>query len=146
MKILLFLLIAFGAMACNNHGPHVEIEKAKAELAQAQLKIKKLTEEESGRITHIVFFNLKADADENSFISEIKKLNEINEVKDLEVGPYKDLGDSRAMNEFDVVMEMSFKDEAAYRNYQAHPIHKNLKNFAKGSLESAPVTYDYTKK
>lgn len=78
-------------------------------------------------------------------IEEIKKLEAIEQVHEMQVGQFKDLGDQRALSDYELFLQMSFTDEAAYQTYQKHPIHLTLKEKAGAYLAGPPVTYDYIK-
>jgi hypothetical protein len=97
-------------------------------------------------LVHVVYFDMKDDADVSAFITEIEKLRNIEEVQNLEVGTFKNLGDERALSQYELVMQMSFKDSAAYQIYQNHPIHLQLKAAAKSVVAAAPATYDFVRK
>lgn len=147
MKYFLFFSL-FILVSCTDTATQDELSKVKSELATAKAKISELESsiEPEGDLVHVVFFKVKSDADEAALVAEIKKLEEIEEVMDLEVGPFEDLQDTRALSEYSVMMEMSFADEAAYQTYQKHPIHLKLKENAKPFLAGPPATYDFVKK
>jgi hypothetical protein len=96
-----------------------------------------------GGIRHIVFLQLNADADKAEVIQEIKRIREIDVLRDLEVGLFKDLGDVRALSDYDLAFSMNFKDEDDYQKYQRDSIHLLLKEALKESLSGPPVTYDF---
>lgn len=100
---------------------------------------------EEGFILHTVYLNLIDELtpeEETQLLNDIHKLSTIPGVRDLEVGFYKDLGDQRAMDEFEIVLQMKFKDQADYMNFQNHPIHLQLKETGKSKLASPPRTHD----
>ncbi|MEM8908372.1 MAG: hypothetical protein AAGD05_11045, partial [Bacteroidota bacterium] len=66
-------------------------------------------------------------------------------VKDLQVGTFTDLGDTRALQQYHLVMQMGFSGQQAYQSYQQHPIHVALKEKLAEYLAASPSTYDYTK-
>jgi len=90
-------------------------------------------------------FRLKPDADQAKLVEEVNKLESIEGLMDLQVGPFKELGDKRALSEYSMMMEMSFEDETAYQKYQAHPLHLALKENTKSLMAGPPATYDYLK-
>lgn len=140
MKNLIFLsLLLF--FSCKDK----TVEK---ELADAQAMIEDLKKqiEPEGELVHIVMFKLKPEADRAILFSEIKKLEEIQEVKDLEVGLFEDLGDKRALSDYEVTMTMSFDSKEDYKIYQKHPIHLALKAYVGGMVSDPPATYDFFKK
>ena len=97
-------------------------------------------------IRHIVFMKLKPDTDKDLVIKEIKKISEIAVLRDLEVGLFKDLGDTRALSDYDMAFSMNFKNEKAYQKYQQDSVHLQLKEALKDILSGPPVTYDYEMK
>ena len=100
----------------------------------------------SERLVHVVWFKLKpelGDTDLENLLIEIDKLNQIEVVKELEVGKFADLGDPRAMKDFQLVMSMKFESKTQYHEYQEHPIHLALKNVVGNFIAGPPVTYDY---
>ncbi len=151
MKKLVCIFTLLVWVACSNPGANTlvqeELTKVKTELATAKQNIESLKSqiEPEGELVHIVFFDLKADANADALTAEIKKLEGIEVVKDLQVGPFENLGDQRALSDYDMMMEMSFDNKSDYRTYQAHPIHLALKESAKAFLAAPPATYDYIK-
>ena len=99
--------------------------------------------EHRGGIRHIVFLNLIPDADKEMVIKEIKMIGGIEGLVDLEVGTFKDLGDIRAMSDYELAFSMNFKDEKDYQKYQLDSLHLELKEALKETLSGPPVSYDY---
>jgi len=99
-----------------------------------------------GNISHIVFLKLSRNADKDKVIEEIKKISEIDVLHDLEVGIFKDLGDARAMSDYDLAFSMNFKNESDYHLYQKDTLHLQLKESLKELLTGPPVTYDFEMK
>ncbi|MEM6378993.1 MAG: Dabb family protein, partial [Bacteroidota bacterium] len=98
------------------------------------------------RLVHMVFLTLQPDTDRPAFINQLKTLTAIDEVRDFQVGPYQNLGDPRALQQYDLVMQMQFADTLAYQVYQQHPVHLQLKDIIKPSLAGPPATYDFFEK
>ncbi len=144
--IIFFLLFVF--ISCSDAALKEELNKTKADLKAAQTTISELKTqiEPEGELVHIVLFRLKSDADQARLVSEVMKLEGIEGLMDLQVGPFEDLGDKRALSEYAMIMEMSFENKAAYQKYQAHPLHLTLKENLKSLMASPPATYDYLKK
>lgn len=144
MKHYFFFFPLLLLFSCKNS----QLEATQAELALVHQQFQDLQAHiaQEGPLVHLVFFQLKANTDQAAFIQQVKTLAEIPTVLDLEVGPFKDLGDKRAMKEFGLLMTMSFKDSTAYKEYQVHPLHLALKEYAKANLAGPPVTYDFVKK
>jgi len=132
-----------------------ELEKSEAELARVRQQLdarsSSRTEavQEAPRLVHLVWFTLKDGGNEQecrALVAELKKLVEIPGVQDFEVGQFQPLGDERAMSQLDMVMQMGFDSEIAYRTYQDHPIHLQLKEDIGKYLGGPPITYDYWSK
>lgn len=138
MKYYIILLTLFWASCSTALKQEVRTDKYEAN-TEATSNV------QTGALVHIVFFKLKPDADQATVIAEIKKLEAIKEVQNLEVGPFKSLGDKRALSEYSLAMQMTFKDETAYQTYQKHPIHLALKKAVKAFLARPPATYDFIK-
>jgi len=129
---------------------NTELDAAKNALATAEVALKKankkiatLKQADIGKLVHVVFFKVKSDTDAEAVIAAIKKLQEIPEVQDLEVGTFEDMGDSRSLSDYNLVMEMTFDDKATYDKYQQHPIHLELKDGIGSFLAAPPATYDF---
>jgi len=146
-KPLLFILLV-GIISCSNPTVQEDLNKVQAELATAKSTIENLKSqiEPEGKLVHIVFFKLKTNVDLVALGNEIKKLEAIEVIKDLQFGFFENLDDTRALSDYDLMMEMSFDDKEAYKKYQAHPIHLALKENVKSFLAGPPATYDYLKK
>lgn len=144
----IFLVLLTLCVACTDKAVQTELQLAQQQLAETQQALSELeaAAAETGKLVHIVLFKLKPEVDEETVIAEIKKLEAIPEIEELEVGPFQNLGDPRALSDYAVIMEMSFQDEAAYQKYQAHPTHQALKEQMGSILAGPPVTYDYVKK
>ena len=129
--------------SCSQKALEAELASTKKALSDAKTKLTAL--ETKGDLVHVVYFDLKETANISQFIIEIEKLREIEVIQSLEIGTFKDLGDQRALSEYELVMQMSFKDSAAYQIYQNHPIHLQLKATAKSVLAAPPATYDFVR-
>lgn len=139
----LFLL-----MACNNNTAiQAALTKAQADLEKANHTITTLEAqiEPEGDLVHLVFLNTKPDIDQAALIAAIKKLGDIQEVMELEVGPFEELNDARALSDYELVIQLSLADKTAYDNYQKHPIHIALKENLGPYLAGPPATYDFRK-
>ena len=98
------------------------------------------------RLVHIVWFELRDDAtpaERRELLDDLKTLQQIPVVHDLEVGSFQDLKDQRSLSHLDVVMQMGFQSEAHYQTYQSHSVHLALKGRVGKYLSGPPVTYDY---
>lgn len=147
MKYLfIFPLLIF--VSCSDSSLQKQLESTQNELQAAQATIENLQEqiEPEGDLVHVVFFKLKPDADQAVLLAEVKKMEGIKEIMDLEIGPFENLGDARALSEYSMMMQMSFADAAAYQTYQKHPLHLALKENVKPLMAGPPATYDFIKK
>ncbi len=145
-NLILFVLLIF--IACSDTALKEELATTKADLKTAQNTIETLKTqiEPEGELVHLVLFRLKPGADQAKLVAEVKKMEAIEGLMDLQIGPFKELGDKRAMSEYSMLMEMSFENEAAYQKYQADPLHLALKENIKSLMAGPPATYDYIKK
>lgn len=143
--ILGFILLLF---SCNDNHDQEQLVIIKEQLAKANAKISQLQTqiESEGELVHLVFFKVKSNADQKAFVEAVKKLMAIKTVMDLEIGPFEDLGDDRALSEYTMLLQISFADKAAYENYQQHPIHLALKKNIGQYMDGPPATYDFIKK
>jgi hypothetical protein len=146
MKSFILSIILLTSVGCNT-ALQKELKNAQDELVLAKGTIETLNGqiEPEGKLVHFVFLKTKPDADLVALATEIKKLESIEIVKDLQYGAYQELHDIRALSNYTFVMEMSFDNEADYQLYQKHPIHLALKENTKAFLVGPPDTYDYLK-
>jgi len=134
--------------ACTDTKVQEELVAIKQQLATANEKISQLETqiEPEGELVHLVLFKMKPDADQTALVAEVKKLAGIKEVMDLEIGPFEDLGDERALADYSMLLQMSFANKAAYESYQKHPIHLTLIENIGPFMAGPPATYDFMKK
>lgn len=93
-------------------------------------------------LIHTVYFEVDEEH-QKQLINELSKMSAIKEVNNLMIGKFEDLGDKRALSNYVIVMQMQFCDQQAYKIYQAHKIHQNLKKEVKSILNAAPATHDF---
>lgn len=142
MKYLL-LFSPFLFFSCNNSNLLTELTTAQNELKTAKKTITELQKEHKDQIVHIVFLNIKAEANRNFLINEIKRLEAIEVVQQLKMGIFEELGDERALSQYELAFQVCLADSMAYQTYQQHPIHLQLKERLKESLAGPPATYDF---
>lgn len=147
MRISILSLVIFLA-SCSNASLEQELKDAQDRLAavEAEFAASKAVNKPDAPLVHMVFFDLKPEADQEALLAEIRKLAEIPVLEELEVGPFKNLEDNRALSEYELVMQMSFANAEAYQTYQQHPIHLALKEKAASFMAGPPATYDFMKK
>lgn len=142
------MLVCIGLVGCHQ----AELEQHARALARENEQLRtrvaqRDTDDRSEvRLVHLVWFKLKTDLTDDErteFMDQIRKLDQIEWVNNLEIGNFAELGDTRAMQEFQLVMGMNFRTEQEYRDYQSHPIHLALKDAVGKYLAGPPVTYDY---
>ncbi|PSR10090.1 MAG: hypothetical protein DA408_03630 [Bacteroidetes bacterium] len=92
------------------------------------------------RLLRLAYLDTKANANVDANLSQ---LAQIETVKNLQIGTFWKLGDERALATYDVLMEMGFTDEAAYRAHQQHPLHLQVKAQFGAYLAGPLATYDY---
>jgi len=145
-NIIFFIVLVF--VSCSDAALKEELATVKADLKTAKNTISELKTqiEPEGELVHIVMFRLKSDADQAKLIEEVVKLKGVEGLMDLQVGPFEELGDKRALSEYAMMVEMSFENKAAYQKYQAHPLHLALKENLKSLMAGPPATYDYLKR
>jgi len=147
MRILLTISL-LSLVACTNTAVQEELKTLQQELTTAKEKISSLEAqiEPEGELVHLVFFKVKPNIDQASLVAEVKKLAGIKEVMDLEIGPFEDLGDERALSDYTMLMQMSFANKAAYEAYQKNPTHLALRENTMQFMAGPPATYDFMKK
>jgi len=153
MTRLFFLLLPFWFLffSCQPKSDLTEkLDDMEAALLIAEQELADLKAENAanptGKLVHVVYLNLKENvtaAERKEIVAAIDDLARIESVYELEIGTFADLGDKRALSDLEMVFRMSFLDKIGYENYQAHPIHGQLKIILKDYLASAPVIYDY---
>lgn len=148
MRYTLLLIGLCIVAGCSNAELEAELDITRHQLAAAQAELAELqaVTNQDAALVHIVLFDLKPEADQQALLAEIKKLEDIPFLKDLEVGPFENLGDDRALSNYEMIMQMSFDNAEDYQAYQQHPIHLHLKELAGGFMGGPPATYDFIKK
>jgi len=99
-------------------------------------------------LVHVVLFKLKtsmSDGDLKYFEKELWKMASIDVVKNLQIGKYEDLEDKRAMEDYQMIMYMEFRNHDDYIVYKNHPKHLLLKERSRDFLAGVPRTYHYVK-
>ena len=101
----ILLLLVFIQTACRQNLDSSVIEQlsteltaVKAQLEQSATDLASLKSDRDYPLVHVVFFDLKKDADTAKFMKEIQKLKGVEALKNLEVGRFADLKDPRALS------------------------------------------------
>ena len=101
----------------------------------------------SGQLVHMVFFQLKPDADKQAFFQSFETFKSIVAVKHLEIGNYEDFGQPKSdIAEHSIIVRLTFDNLAAFRQYEQHPAHLASIEATKDMLAGPPVGYDYVVK
>ena len=96
--------------------------------------------------SHIVFFDLQDSLDNSDveyFLNELNKLKEIEQLHSFSAGPFEDMNDARALSDYDICMQMVFRNREDYNIYQEHPVHISMKSNVGSFLKTPPKTYDF---
>ena len=149
-----FLMLLIFLAACKpNANTQLELEKVRLELADknlqleaAQKELAQLKADQDAALVHLVLFKMKpkiSEEDKASFLSELQKLDAIEQIRDFDVGTFKDLDDPRALSDYDVVLSMSFDNAEDYKKYQEDQRHIQVRDELGRFLGGPPATYDY---
>ncbi|MEO1435934.1 MAG: Dabb family protein [Bacteroidota bacterium] len=150
MRILFSCFLFLTFVGCSNTADQtrqLEQLQAKVDRLEQLLLTYQTNEDQKGELVHVVWFSIKegiSTSDMKPFVDAVKNLGNIKQVKNLRYGKFEDLGDTRALSDYEFVMEMTFQNREYYAQYQAHPIHLELKQVAGNYVDAAPATYDYT--
>lgn len=101
---------------------------------------------ETNILTHHIYFDLIDDISETElkhFKEVIQQLKSIPEVKEFEFGVFEDVGDKRALSQYEYFISLSFENKKSYDIYQESSIHINVKNKLRTYLSGPPATYDF---
>lgn len=153
-KLWIFgLMLTIGLMSCN---PCIDLQeklrKSEAALFEktnelnAAMQGRTERSEASGKLVHVVYFDLKPDLTEkqkSTFFEDINKLKKIKFLLDLKIGTLAKSGDARMLSDFEMMMQMSFNSLDELAQYQAHKVHLELKKKAGNYLAAPPRVYDY---
>ena len=145
MKFLILVWSILLFIGCSNGTLEQELKDTKNLLEKSEQLLTELVNKDYP-LVHTVYLTLKPDADQVALISEINKIEAIEVLHDLEIGTFENLEDKRALSDYQLMMSMSFENEADYKTYQAHELHLALKENIVQFLAGPPVTYDYIKK
>ena len=99
-----------------------------------------------GELVHTVFLSLKDEVTQNrkeKIIKILKSLGEIKVTKGLTVSVKAETEDARAETNYDLVLQMAFKDLKDLHLYSVNSSHFEIRAQLKPDLASVPVVYDY---
>ena len=143
--LLIFIsILFFGSCQNSNENLNVEISNLKESIQALENKLENVNSKNT--LVHEVYFDLKEDTSTeqlDSFKKDIEKLSEIEVVKNLRYGNFKNLNDPRAFASYEMIMILEFTNSEDYQVYKKHPVHLKLKESAGKILAAPPGTYDY---
>lgn len=143
LKATLFVCLIFSS--CQQRDLRGQLEACQQELEKANREAS--LEKPEPKLAHTVYLDFKDDItkdDLEQLMTGIQTLGKIQGVFDLKIGTFKDLGDQRALSQYEVVLQMAFHDETSYRLYQKDSIHLAFKKSVGHLLSGPPATYDFT--
>ncbi len=152
--LLLAVLSTFILNSCGNADQlTVQLAETEARLAEseqareaAESRIADLEKQLEAPLVHLVLFDLKdelSDDEREAFRKTLEDLAVIEQIKSLRIGPFEDLGDKRALAKYEMIMEMSFDNEADYKTYQNDPRHIAGRKKTGQYVAGPPATYDF---
>jgi hypothetical protein len=100
----------------------------------------------AGTVTHVVICYLKQPGDATArqrLIEASKEFREIPGVLDVRVGKVLPSTRPIVVNDYDVGLVITYKDERAMKEYVTHPIHEKAVREVLGPLTSKVVVYDF---
>lgn len=98
----------------------------------------------AGQLVHMLFFQLKPEADKQAFLRSLQTFQSIEVVRHLEIGHFQDTGGPPSeLSAHSIVVRLTFDDLAAFRVYEKHPVHLASIEATKGMLAGPPTGYDY---
>jgi len=99
-----------------------------------------------GELVHTVILSLKDGVSQkwkDKIIGLLSTLSQIKEAQRLIVGTKARTKDSRAQQDYDLILQVSFKNQTALEAYSINTHHLNVRKKLKSDLGKAPVVYDY---
>ncbi|MEL6190491.1 MAG: Dabb family protein [Bacteroidota bacterium] len=141
----LLVCLTFLLLACTNSEMEIKLAESELALAEARLEIAQLESHlpSQSQLIHLVLFKLKPEADIQFLSDELNKLASIEEVRDLSLGEFEEVGDERSLNEYPFMMQIRFDNVEAYKTYQKDTLHLGVKKRTFHLLAGPPSSYDY---
>jgi len=94
-------------------------------------------------IRHLVFLDVKPEVNLDSLIEELNHLSNLKSVSSFNVGKYKELNDPKAMSDYELILDITFDNKAAYLSYQSDSLHQTMIIKSKKCMAGPPVSFDY---
>lgn len=141
----LFILSLFLLISCKSDvtPDDSRFDELQARVDSMSMMLDSFNSNVPGHLVHQVFLDTKAGIDQDEFLSVIRTLKHIPEVRHLRIGSFKDLNDDRALKNYELIMEMNFENSDAYESYQNNQIHLDMKTSLAKYLERPPMTFDF---
>ncbi len=150
-KVFLVLSLLLLFTACSNNTQteqqlaeaQTQMQKAETALAEAQTQ---LDAQKSAKLIHIVMLNIKDDLTKKelqTLTTNIKRIGTIELVHNFELGTFADVGDKRALSDYEMVMKMAFISREEMAKYQVNEVHDEVRTQLGDFLAGPPVVYDY---
>ena len=98
-------------------------------------------------LTHIVLLELSEELPpekRQEIEGLLQTLERIKEVQSLVVGVPEDTGDARAIQDYNLVLQMTFTGKEALAAYQVNEFHANIREEIKQYLGGPPKILDYS--
>ncbi|MEL6190114.1 MAG: Dabb family protein [Myxococcota bacterium] len=143
MKLIIALLAVLAVASCDRRDERWESLERSLEETRVELETLKRQQALRSPLVHLVFFDLRPDAQRSAFIAEIERLQAIAAIKKMTFGPFEDLHDPRALSEYELVMELRFASAEDYAAYQKDPLHLSVREALRAYLQKPPATYDF---
>ncbi|MGH1365945.1 MAG: Dabb family protein [Calditrichia bacterium] len=122
-----------------------QLERLELEIGELTKRLENLPDRKVG-LTHLVFLDLKSDLlpeQLEGIMEKVNQLGEIANVQSFNIGRYQDVGDPRAMSQYEIVLELLFENAARLASYQQNEQHLAIRAELKKYLAGPPVVYDY---
>ncbi len=148
-NIFKFFLLLITFAGCQQNNLQEQLAACQQELSEKNEALEAAansSETENPTLVHTVYLNVKddiSDADRTRLMEGIITLASISGVYHFKSGSFKDLGDKRALSDYEVVLQMEFLNEEAYHNYQQDSVHIGFKKSVADLLAGPPATHDF---
>lgn len=145
MRIFILMILLSFLGSCSDNALQQELENTQKELERTKQEMLKLEQQvqSPAPLVHLVCFKLKPEVNPLDVKNILEQLRSIEFVKQMEVGTFKDLGDPRALSDYQLILKMAFNSPEDYQSYQQHATHLAVKSALGDYLAGPPATYDY---
>ena len=147
MKYVLMIVLCTVIFSCTSTTVEENEAQPLIEIQDLQEALENCRVTNEAKLVHLVYLDIKDDITDSTkavLLQSIDSLNNIEQIKSLDVGMFSNLDDPRAMSKFELIMNMKFMGPEDYNIYQNDPIHLRMKDKLGAYLSGPPVTYDYS--